>query len=1269
MTTLRLCYFTATGTELASLSQGLARLTARGGRAVIRARTRTQLFDQARSEAFVGQALDSHAIILALHGGGGSCPALAPLLAALARARDEGRPVPRLHVQPAGGDGEALLLAREHSDGLEDGTYQTLFSYLRHSGPENLASALAFLEFLVLGQGQPPPPAAPIPREGAYHPDLGLVADIGAYVRERLDPARPRVGLWFFQGSWLNGNLEHVDALIREFESRGAGVLAVFSLRFEDAALGNRGADFIVREWFMENGAARIDVLVSLLSMSMTMPRPEYRDLYPELGVPVLQALVSSNPREVWEAGDQGVSTMDVTFQAAQPEFDGALITLPVATREEDRRDPLTGGLLARYRPIPDRVRAMASLALRWAALSRTPNRDKRVAVILHNYPTRADRIGNAVGLDTFASLKHLVDRLADQGYRVDRRYADGQEVVQELLSGFLCDQRWHDPAQAASRARASAGPQEYGPWFATPPRAVREQMAANWGEAPGELFVREGRLLFPGVTNGNLFLTIQPPRGKLENLAAAYHDLKLSPPHHYLAQYRWIRDVFRADAVLHLGKHGSLEWLPGKALGLSERCYPDLILADLPNVYPYIINDPSEGAQAKRRSACVIVDHLTPPFVRADLYGDLAEVERALAEYAEAERQDPGKVPLLAGLVWEAVERADLVRDLGLSREEALVDADALIHRLHALLTEIADMPVADGLHVLGQIPAPERLPDFLVQLVRLPNGEVPSLREAILAAWGFDFALAVAEPGTVQAGPGHAPGSRTGAGLTGGQLLAESEAAARGMVAALAEADYDPAAAPAVARQALGGVFPEVERTLDYLARSLVPKILAVDEELCACVTALSGGFVAPGPSGAPTRGQADILPTGRNFYSLDPRTIPSPGAWEVGRALAQALLERALAENGRYPESVGIILWGGSTMRTRGDDIAEILHLLGVRPVWRSDGLVQGLEMMPLSELGRPRIDVVPRISGFFRDAFPLLVDLIDEAVELAAIQEESPEMNLPRRNVLADLAALEAQGMDREQAWRAATARVFGCPPGSYGAGVAELVETGQWKTRADLGEAYIQLSAHAYGRGLYGERRPEAFRRLLGRMDVTVKNEDSREYDMLTCTDFYNYHGGLIAAAALVRGSDPLSLAGDSSDPRRARVRTTHEEARHVLRARLVNPKWIEGLRRHGFKGAGELSKVLDVLLGWDATAGVVEDWMYRRVAEAYALDPAMREWFREKNPFALHNILAKLLEAMERGLWQDPGDLREELRDAFLEVEGEVEEATDEPAR
>ena len=1254
---MNLVYFSVSSNEIPNLSDAARILADTTTPVEIHARTRPQLeeSDDAR-EAFVREAMAADAVVVTLMAGRRSCPAWDALIQAMEKRRAEGRSTPYFHVQPTGGNPDTAAAVDQYSDGLDNGNWNSLSRYYRYGGMENLKRLLVFLHQLTRGEAVTTAPPIAQPSEGLYHPDLGHIIDTAGYFAA-LDPAKLTVGIWFYQNFWVSNNKAHIDAMVREVERRGANVICVFHTRFKDRQLGNRGADYVIDHFFMDNDTPRVDVLISPVMFSLKTAAPEYEGLLQRLGVPVIQAMATSRGIEQWQADAQGMTNVDITISVAQPELDGVIINVPVASKQFVAIDPTTGGAVKKYLPIDERMAKMVRLAMNWAALGRKSNAQKKVAIVFHHYPPRNDRIGCAAGLDSFASVVALMRAMAGQGYHIDTQYDDGQALAEELLAGVTADQRWLLPEQMAARAQAWADPDEYGPWHRDLPDRVWQRMEADWGPMPGERFVHQDRLLFPGLINGNLFLTVQPPRGDLKQLEKAYHDPHLSPPHHYLSHYKWIKESFGADAVIHVGKHGSLEWLPGKAVGLGPECYPELAIGELPNIYPYIINDPGEGTQAKRRAYACMVDHLPPPMANAGLYEDLADLDNLLRDYQEARTQDQGKLDMLAAMIRDAVQAADLTVDPAMEKQAALADGDAYVEKVHACLSEIADTAIADGLHILGRPPRDARLVRMLVQMTRLANGDVPSLRRSVTAAMGYDMDRLTERPGRVVD-----PDS----GVTGGQLLETAHQLSERMVADLLGGAGRDEAIEKVQQRHLGRVDADVSAVLAYIVDDLHPRLQRTTGEVTACLQALDGRFVPPGPSGAPTRGQASILPSGRNFYSVDPQKIPTPAAWAVGQKLADALIERYMDEHGRYPDNVGIILWASPTMRSKGDDVAEILYLLGVRPVWQSgSGNVRGVEIIPIEELGRPRIDVTPRISGIFRDAFPLLTDLIDQAVQMVAALNEKPADNFIRRHVVRDVQALQARGQSEDEAFRTATFRIFGRPPGSYGTGVSQVVESKHWETVDDLGRMFIDSSAYAYGRDSFGTPAAEAFKTALGRMSVTVKNEDTREKDMLSCTDFYSYHGGLIAAVHAVQGRRPLSLAGDADDPDRAMVRTTAEEARHIFRSRLLNPLWLEGLKRHGYKGAGDLSKAMDIILGWDATADVVDDWMYRRFAHKTALDPVMREWMKSVNPYALQNILDKLLEAVRRGLWKTDERTVDALRDAYLDVEGEIEEVSD----
>ncbi|MET9971112.1 cobaltochelatase subunit CobN, partial [Streptomyces sp. NPDC006356] len=846
----------------------------------------------------------------------------------------------------------------------------------------------------------------------------------------------------------------------------------------------------------------------------------------------------------------------------------------------------------------------------------------------------------NAVGLDTPASAVALLRRLKAEGYDFGDTdipglvSGDGDELIRALIEAGGHDQNWLTEEQLARNpVRIPAA--DYRRWFATLPQELRTAVEEHWGPAPGEMFVdhsrnEEGDIVLAALRFGNLLILIQPPRGFGENPIAIYHDPDLPPSHHYLAAYRWIAaraedGGFGADAMIHLGKHGNLEWLPGKNAGLSAACGPDAALGDLPLIYPFLVNDPGEGTQAKRRVHATLIDHLVPPMARADSYGDIARLEQLLDEYAQISSMDPAKLPAIRAQIWTLIQAAKLDHDLGMDDRPDDDGFDDFLLHVDGWLCEVKDAQIRDGLHVLGNPPAGADRVNLVLAILRARQiwggtTALPGLREAL----GLDESAA----------------TRTTAD--------EAEDKARALVQAMDDAGWDPAAVPTEHGE-------QVAAILEFAAREVVPRLAATTAELDHALHALNGGFVPAGPSGSPLRGLVNVLPTGRNFYSVDPKAVPSRLAWETGQALADSLLERYRTDNGEWPTSVGLSLWGTSAMRTAGDDVAEALALLGVRPVWDdASRRVTGLEAIPYEELGRPRIDVTLRISGFFRDAFPHTIGLLDDAVRLAASLEEPAEVNHVRAHVQADLAA---HGDERR-----ATTRIFGSRPGTYGAGLLQLIDSRDWRTDADLAEVYTVWGGYAYGRELDGRPARDEMETAYKRIAVAAKNTDTREHDIADSDDYFQYHGGMVATVRALRGTAPEAYIGDSTRPETVRTRTLVEETSRVFRARVVNPKWIEAMRRHGYKGAFELAATVDYLFGYDATTGVIADWMYDKLTETYVLDPTNREFLQEANPWALHGIAERLLEAESRGMWEKPDPaVLEALRQVYLETEGDLE--------
>ena len=1121
--------------------------------------------------------------------------------------------------------------------------------YLRHGDVDNVEQLLRFLAdtFLLEGHGFAPPHE--VPDLGVYVPGRGDVPLDDALAA--LDPQRPTVGICLYRSHRITGNAGWVDELAAQLDAAGANALAVWSTTLR------RDIDGKVPALALLDG--HVDaLLVTMLATGGSHAgdadeRWDARALE-ALDVPVLQAVCATCTRAAWEDSASGLTPLDAATQVAIPEFDGRLLGGVVSFKERgDERESNVGAPIARYVADPERCARVARLAVRHARLRATPNAAKRIAVLLTSFPTKHARVGMAVGLDTPASALGLLDALHEAGYAVQRPYAHGDELMHALIAGG-----GHDPEFVTDEQLADATLRfpiaAYERWYATLPGTLRAAIEARWGPPPGDEFVDGEDFVVAGLELGNVLVAIQPPRGYGDDPVGIYHDPELPPTHHYLACYRFLDAAWGADAIVHLGKHGTLEWLPGKMLALSAGCAPDAALGAMPLVYPFIVNDPGEGVQAKRRAHAVIVDHLVPPMMRAETYDELAELEALLDEYARLEILDPPKLPGLAVQIWDAIERANLQSDLGVS--ERPDDLGLLVEHIDGYLCEVKDIQVKDGLHVLGAAPAGEQLRGLVGAVLRLGSGDVPGLRAALATALELDDDVLAT--------------------TRGADLLEERQAA---LLNALATAGWSCDAVARVVPAVLGRADADVQHALRFACETVVPRIAQTPDELRHVLAALDGRHVPAGPSGSPTRGRVDVLPTGRNFYSVDPRALPSQLSWETGRRLADALLERHLTDHGELPQMVGLVAWGTSAMRTQGDDAAEILALLGVRPLWaRESRRVTGIEVIALEELGRPRIDVTVRISGFFRDAFPHLVRLLDDAVSLVASLEEPAEQNFVAAHAREDAAAL-AGALDAAPAWRQATTRVFGSKPGAYGAGLAQLLDardrapgpgqhagpTTGWRGEGDLAEVYEAWGGYAYGRGLDGERARDAHRTCFGRIDVAVKNVDSREHDILDSGDYYEYHGGMVATVRAIRGVEPAAVLGDSSDPSRVVTRSLAQETRRVFRARVANPRWIASMIRHGYKGAAELAATVDYLFGYDATTGVAEDWMYEDVARKYLLDADVGAFMTRSNPWAARAIAERLLEAAERGQWQAPSEESvAAIRARYLELEGELEEAS-----
>jgi cobaltochelatase CobN len=1208
-----------------------------------------------------------------------------------------------------------------------------VWQYFREGGVENIVNAFKYITDTCLSTSFNPSPPQVVPRVGLYSPPVETRL-IASPVETRLIASK--VGIIFYRAHYLAGNTKVIDALCEALAKRNLEPVPLFisSLRDPDVQ-----AELI--EFFQPKDSEQVTLLLNTTSFSLARLDTEtpQLELWQKLDVPVLQVILSGGSLEQWESQFQGLSPRDMAMNVALPEVDGRIISRAVSFKAVQTRNPNLETDVVVYEAIASRISFVADLAANWVRLRLTPPQERHVALILANYPTRDGRIANGVGLDTPASCVEILKALQSAGYHVENLPADGDELIQCLISGVTNDPEgrdWRPVRQCVSMG-------EYGEYFSGLPEGVRQAVGERWGfetnredAKSAKKEEKEESFAVSGVQFGNVFVGVQPARGYDVDPSLNYHAPDLEPSHAYLAFYYWVRSCFAADAVVHVGKHGNLEWLPGKSVALSDGCYPEVALGALPHLYPFIVNDPGEGSQAKRRAQAVIIDHLTPPMTRAELYGSLQQLENLIDEYYEAESLDPSRLRTIGDRITQLILQENLHLDFQVkqNQESSVLPFDlSVLPSIDGYLCELKEAQIRDGLHIFGKCPDGRQLRDLIVAIARLPNRHHIGFTRAIAEYWGLDFDPITANladkffltQSRKDAKDGDDELSIKDAKLNCCRTLGDvvevlEEYAAELVDQLITDAMLSPvlnlpcthkSSNDSKLRQNLtlpyraslsllrrGKDFSAAKSegevlgsVLNWIQSRLLPALQQTHEEIFYLLHGLDGGYVPSAPAGAPTRGRPEVLPTGRNFYSIDIRAIPTETAWDIGRKAAETLIETYTQENGEYPKTLALSVWGTATMRTGGDDIAEALALLGVQPVW--DGMarrVVDLEVLPLSVLGRPRVDVTLRISGFFRDAFPNLIDLFDTAVQAVADLDEPAAQNPLAAQVQEETDLWTEQGLTLEEAQVRSRYRIFGSKPGAYGAGLQGLIESQNWTDDEDLARAYMNWSCYAYSSEQEGTLHfalcrgqtplsslsspsplspqspvpnPEAFEQRLKHMQIVLQNQDNREHDLLDSDDYYQFQGGLTAAVRSVQGKNPQTYFGDNSIPANPRVRHLKEEIARVYRSRVVNPKWIEGMMRHGYKGAFEMAATVDYLFAYDATAKCVEDHMYQGIFDAYLGDRKTCEFIQEKNPWALRDIAERMLEAHKRDLWQDVNiQTMENLRNLVHEAEAAIEE-------
>ena len=1079
-----------------------------------------------------------------------------------------------------------------------DQDYDALWAYLVEGGPKNAVNFLGYCQHII-AQTPMPQAAQPLLRAGIYWPGAGI-SDLSA-ARAHWTKDAPVVPVIFYRALVQGAGLNPINRMVKALLQAGLNPLPIFVASLKDP-ISVATLDQLFQ-------AAPPEVILNCTSFAVGNPHGDSSPNNPLTAAsarqaPVLQVVLAASTEASWEEGVNGLSARDIAMNVALPEVDGRILSRAISFKGEAFFDEATECPIATYKARGDRVTFVAALADNWAQLRRTAPAQRQVALILANYPNKDGRLANGVGLDTPASAVHTLALLQEAGYGVGNAPETSAELMAQIMAGptnWLTDR--------ATRIGGVLLPiADYMDQYQTLPYELRARLEERWGAAENDPFFdpKEGGFKLSILRFGKITLGLQPARGYNIDPVETYHSPDLIPPHNYLAFYIWIRHHQKAQALVHMGKHGNLEWLPGKALALSDSCMPEAILGPMPHIYPFIVNDPGEGTQAKRRAQAVIIDHLTPPLTRAETYGPLRDLEALVDEYYEAAGIDPRRIEHLRREILTLTATSGLDKDIGFEGHEA-----GDLAKLDAYLCELKEAQIRDGLHIFGQTPEGVQLRDLTIALARIPRGSGQGADASLLRAMAGDLALGFDPLDCDLAAPWQGdklgPLSDISADIwrTTGDTVERLELLAQALMDGTRDAPGTQSA-----------------QVMDHICQTISPTVAACGPmEAQGLLTALDGKFVPPAPSGAPTRGRLDVLPTGRNFYSVDSRAVPTLTAWALGWKSANLLIDKHLQDHGDWPRALLLTAWGTANMRTGGDDIAQCLALMGVKPKWDSaNRRVIGFEVIPASTLGRPRVDVTLRISGFFRDAFPGLIDLVDSAARAVLALDETQEVNPAKAN--------------------GAGARVYGSKPGAYGAGLQALIDERIWDSQADFGEAYLEWGSYAYGRGRQGARDRNGFETRLGQVEAIVQNQDNREHDLLDSDDYYQFEGGAAAAVQSLQGQARPIYHNDHSRPERPLIRSLDDEMARVIRSRVLNPKWINGVKRHGYKGAFEIAATVDYMFAFAATTGAVKSHHFDAVEAAFLEDDDIRDFIAEANAPALREIAQRLQEAIDRDLWQ-----------------------------
>ncbi|KAF5074123.1 Aerobic cobaltochelatase subunit CobN [anaerobic digester metagenome] len=1132
--------------------------------------------------------------------------------------------------------------------------------YYNYSGKENLVNMILYMLTEVLGESYAYKEPAFIPWEGIFHPDTEEVfRSAEAYFASRGKSPKGVIAVVASRTTWLNEDIEVERELIRIIEERGYSALPIYTYSWPDAEIGAKGVEFAVEQFCFDSaGKPVIDAMIRMsgffLQSGNDGKQSKPSSIMKRLNCPIAKPVCSTSMSiEEWEVSKDG-TIADLPWSIALPELEGVIE--PIFIGAEDRSSPVD-----MRKPVGQRCEKLVDRMINWIALKKKENKDKKVVFILNNNPCTSTEasVGGGANLDTLESVARILKTMKNQGYDLEDIPEDGDTLIKTIMARkAISEFRWTTVKEMVQKGGVIdfVSREQYRQWFDEITEEARNNMIKGWGEPFGETeeglppaMVYEDQMLVTGVSFKHALVCVQPKRGcsgsKCDGkVCKILHDPHIAPTHQYLASYRYFERIYGADVIIHVGTHGNLEFLPGKGAGLSDSCFPDICIGNMPNLYIYNADNPPEGTIAKRRALATIIDHMQTVMAQGGLYDELEELDNLLKQYDKVRLADKTQAHLLEHLVIEEILKNKLEKEIDLADYHN--NFDQVVESAHKILTTVKNTQVQDGMHIFGQLPTGEARMEMLNAIVRYEGIDQPSLRSSICQLIGVELKSLLSQTEFFS----------EDIGKNNGEILFDLDVIGKVIISKFLDgnvitADFclpEPYMKKNLA--ALDQINQFKARIIDIDSR------IEDSQEIDSLLAAMNGEYVSPGPAGIITRGRDDILPTGRNFYTLDPETVPTKAAWEIGKRLADSVIQKFFDEEGRYPETMAIYWMAADVMWGDGEGMAQLFYMLGVKPKWLPNGKVKGIEVIPLKELGRPRIDVTAKISGILRDNFQNCVSLLDDAIQAVASLDEDQEANFVRKH------ALEITAENPETTWEEATARIFGVQPGTFMSGVNLMVYASAWEDQTDITDLFTFYNGYSYGRENYGKRAYNELQNSLKTVDITYDKVMTDEHDLLGCCCYFGNYGGMTAAARELSNKDIKTYYGDTREVTNVEVRTLSEEINRVVRGKLLNPRWIEGQKRHGYKGAGDISKRVGRVYGWEATTEEVDDWIFDEITKTFIIDAENKAFFRDNNPWALEEMSRRLIEAYQRGLWQPEDGMIEEIQDSYLELEGFLEE-------